>query len=540
MRILRYIAIFITIPLAGQVVSPLGRYEVDYARGCAPLTVNVTEILPTGGFPVQYFYNARATPPSGSISLTHTYNAPGTYYLVQLIGNDALSPKTDTLRIDVYNAVQPNYDYFFCDNREVNVTIDDTVYDSYTVSFAGNPGTNILNGQSVNYTYAPTDPLSILVKGMYSGAPDECGESFIVLSDVKDVLIAPDPTIAEVTQTCEGLFHLEVSAPVEQGVTYEIEWNKDGGAYTALFEGQFSGSMIFEDVDFSSTNTDYCVRVNAVDYCDNTRVFGTPLCGAISPTSLQPVRELYSTYVGESIALVLDPTTVGQFVIQRSFDEINYSTLAESQSTYTDASPFSGRQYFYQVSYKDTCDAVWNLQKTAPPFIKATEIGTNTYEISFDEAIHTSSNSFVYEGLLTGSTGNMSVPVNQGTFELKLPVTLGENQQFVISGTSGSVNISSNTLRLNFEFVIHVPKAFTPNNDGINDRLEFFGLDGANAELKIYTRWGQQIYGEISSAPSWDGRINGKLSEEGVYVYEISIPEQANHMQKGTFALIKK
>ena len=540
MRILRYVILFLSVPLIGQVTSPLGRYEVDYARGCVPLTINVTEILPTTGFPVQYFYNARATSPSGSISLTHTYNTPGTYYLVQLIGNDALSPKTDTLKIEVFNATEPNYNYFYCDNREINVTIDDDTYDSYMVSFAGNPATNILNGQSVNYSYGVADALSIQVRGMYSGAPDQCGESFLILTDVKDVLIAPDPSFVNLTQACEEQFHLEVSATTEQGVTYEIEWNKDGGAYTPLFEGQFSGSMVFKNVDFTTSNTSYCVRVNAVDYCDNTRVLGNSICTSVSPTTLQPVQELYSTYDGNAINVVVDPISAGKFVIQRSYDEINYSSIAESQSTYIDASPFSGRQYFYQVGFKDTCNAIWNIQKTAPPFLKATEKSTNTYEITFSEAIHNSTNSFTYEGSLVGTEGSMPIPVNNGVFELKLPVSLGAKQQLVITGTSGSNSIYSNTLKFNFEFVVYVPKAFTPNNDGVNDRLEFFGLDGANAELKIYTRWGQMIYSEVSTSPSWDGRISGKLSEEGVYVYEISIPEQTNHMQKGTFALIKK
>jgi gliding motility-associated-like protein len=539
MRIIKYIVILLSLPLAGQVSSPLGRYQVDYARGCAPLTINVTEIMATGGFPVQYFYET-PTNITGSISLTHTYNNPGTYYLVQLIGNDALNPKTDTLRIEVFNAIPPTFDYFFCDNREVNVTINDLNYDSYDVSFAGNPPTNLLNGQSVNYTYALIDPLSISVKGRYSGAPDNCGESIVVLPDVKSVLIAPDPDFVRLTQSCENTFHLEVLATTEQGVTYEIEWNKDGGAYSPLFEGQFSGTMLFENVNFTSGNSDYCVRINAVDYCDNSRVLGNPSCNSVAPASLNPIQEIYSTYVDQAISIILDPVSSGSFVFQRSFDGTNFSTINESPSSYTDPNPFQGRQYFYRVSYKDTCNTVWDQQNTAPPFVRAKEIGTNSYEITFDPAIHSSSNAFNYQGVLTGSGGSTSIPVSAGTFILKLPVSLGEKQQFVITGTSGSTVISSNTLNLNFEFVIYVPKAFTPNNDGLNDRLEFFGLDGANAELKIYTRWGQQIYGELSSAPAWDGRINGKLADEGVYVYEISIPEQANHRQKGTFALIKK
>ena len=58
--------------------------------------------------------------------------------------------------------------------------------------------------------------------------------------------------------------------------------------------------------------------------------------------------------------------------------------------------------------------------------------------------------------------------------------------------------------------------------------------------MKIFNRWGQQLYGEISSSPSWDGKLNGEVMREGVYIYEISIPEMANHIQRGTFAIINK
>ena len=40
----------------GQTSSPLGRFEVDYIKGCTPLTVSITDLL--GDPTAQYLYDA--------------------------------------------------------------------------------------------------------------------------------------------------------------------------------------------------------------------------------------------------------------------------------------------------------------------------------------------------------------------------------------------------------------------------------------------------------------------------------------------------
>lgn len=533
MHICRYIVLFATLSAQGQEVSPLGRFSVDYTSGCAPLTVNVTELDPFGAIDRQYFYEAPGNTVA-TTSLTHTYNTPGTYKLVQLVGA-AVTPNTDTLTIVVYEPALPDFDYYLCDNREVQVVIDDPTYDTYEVEFAGSTQVSLLDGQSTSYTFAPADPLTISVRGQYTGTPDNCGQSSLTLPAVNDALLAPAVNFVEIRQVCEDTYALSLNADFDENTNYEIEWSLDGGAYSTLANDLLTSPLVFPDVSFPPATSSYCVRVNVVNTCDASRQLGTPECVNLNTNDLAPIRNLYSTYAGNSIAIVLHETDLGTFRFERSFDGANYSQIHSGNTSFTDTSPFLGRQYQYRISYLDTCGGTWGTQPTQPPFVKATSTGVNRYLVEFDPPVHHDGLNFSYSAFLNETP----IPFTGNSFEINLTPEGGNRQPLYIQGVDGSTSVISNTVQLTYEFQVGVPKAFTPNGDGLNDRLEVFGLNGVEAELRIYTRWGQQVHREISTAPSWDGRVSGQMADEGVYVYEISIPGSNNRRQKGTFVLIK-
>jgi gliding motility-associated-like protein len=70
---------------------------------------------------------------------------------------------------------------------------------------------------------------------------------------------------------------------------------------------------------------------------------------------------------------------------------------------------------------------------------------------------------------------------------------------------------------------VYVPTAFSPNADGINDE---FGatyqclIDSYN--LRIYNRWGVEVYDSDNPDLRWDGSYQGKPAQEGVYVWVLT------------------
>jgi len=68
---------------------------------------------------------------------------------------------------------------------------------------------------------------------------------------------------------------------------------------------------------------------------------------------------------------------------------------------------------------------------------------------------------------------------------------------------------------------IYIPNTFTPNGDGVNDTWVIEGLD-ATATVKVFTRWGKEVYHSVGYSTSWNGEYNSKKLNSGVYYYVVT------------------
>ena len=91
---------------------------------------------------------------------------------------------------------------------------------------------------------------------------------------------------------------------------------------------------------------------------------------------------------------------------------------------------------------------------------------------------------------------------------------------------------------------IHMPNAFTPNNDGYNDSfgpVNIFTDESAEYLFVIYNRWGEKVFETSGINNYWDGQYKNQPSPLGVYVYLIHYisPEGLKFEKKGTVTLLK-
>jgi gliding motility-associated-like protein len=87
-----------------------------------------------------------------------------------------------------------------------------------------------------------------------------------------------------------------------------------------------------------------------------------------------------------------------------------------------------------------------------------------------------------------------------------------------------------------------IPKAFTPNNDGLNDRLVLRVLGLAEVEyFRIFNRNGEEVFSSKQIGQSWDGRWKGQLQPGGVYVWMAQGKDINGTVvkDKGTITLIR-
>jgi gliding motility-associated-like protein len=95
---------------------------------------------------------------------------------------------------------------------------------------------------------------------------------------------------------------------------------------------------------------------------------------------------------------------------------------------------------------------------------------------------------------------------------------------------------------------VYVPTAFTPNGDGVNDRLTVFG-DASIARVasfKVFDRWGGQVY-DATDLPTndtgqgWDGSFRGEEMPSGAYTFVITLlwVDGRASLESGSFTLLR-
>ena len=127
-------------------------------------------------------------------------------------------------------------------------------------------------------------------------------------------------------------------------------------------------------------------------------------------------------------------------------------------------------------------------------------------------------------------------------------VTLDGSEHAVtyqVKGTTAGSCIGYDTLTV---FVyktlpsVFIPSAFTPNKDGLNDKLipVLAGIKKLD-RFSIYNRWGQLLYSTSAEGQGWDGTVAGNEQPSGSYVYVVKAIDYLDKpiIKTGTVVIIR-
>jgi gliding motility-associated-like protein len=115
---------------------------------------------------------------------------------------------------------------------------------------------------------------------------------------------------------------------------------------------------------------------------------------------------------------------------------------------------------------------------------------------------------------------------------------------YVITITTGIGCIIKDTqlVRIFKEKEIYVPKGFSPNGDGNNDKIfpRLVGVRTLNY-FKVFNRWGQLIFMSTNINEGWDGTYKGVKQPMEGYVWIAEGVDIDNNIIKrtGTFLLLR-
>jgi gliding motility-associated-like protein len=137
-----------------------------------------------------------------------------------------------------------------------------------------------------------------------------------------------------------------------------------------------------------------------------------------------------------------------------------------------------------------------------------------------------------------GQTSTSSVP-----FFMTFSGTGDFKTMLIASNASGCADTIWKNIFLKPELLFHLPNAFTPNVDGLNEEFKPFQSFGMSKyRMTIVNRWGEILFYSEDPSVGWKGLdAEGEPVMEGVYAYAITFRyiDGVMHAYKGTVTIIK-
>lgn len=174
----------------------------------------------------------------------------------------------------------------------------------------------------------------------------------------------------------------------------------------------------------------------------------------------------------------------------------------------------------------NNCTGTYTLTVDTPvlgyPSFDTTSYGFVTY------GLYAIGDPIQFQSTITGDYVSVSWDFGDGTFSTELnPVhTYLIPKDYIVTQTVtypfGCVYVQTISLLVEKGYVLVVPTAYTPNNDGLNDTFRPVTKGLKNVVLDIYDTWGSLIYSETGEVlVGWDGKIKGFNAENGNYYSKV-------------------
>lgn len=99
----------------------------------------------------------------------------------------------------------------------------------------------------------------------------------------------------------------------------------------------------------------------------------------------------------------------------------------------------------------------------------------------------------------------------------------------------------SNDICFNFEPILFIPDAFSPNGDDLNELFNVKGGALKTFEFMIYNRWGEKLYESSDLNFNWDGKYKGVDQPQDVYMFYCRYTgfDGKLYSTKGTITLLR-
>lgn len=332
-----------------------------------------------------------------------------------------------------------------------------------------------------------------------------------------------------------------------------------------VFAPLFTTKSTSASFNYSSDNV--CFKVVAYSSSGKDSSVSNILCFGGSQYS--PVRNLYLRNVtvtapGENnIYFSASPSSdILSMKIERSADDMEYMPIdvvpvpsnLNIINYYSDEDASNGEQsYYYRLITTDSCGNIDTSSFGKSIVLNGYAFTNLTNRLEWDESFMQYGTVLNYRVYRQPNTSPIAVlPASTLFYEEDVTALVGDSGTLCYfieaeiamnlpDGTTETVYSHSNIKCLDQIIKITVPNAFAPEgkNKIFKPILRFTG--NKSYLFEIYNRWGGLIFSTKDFSKGWDGTYNGKLVEQGVYVFDIQVIDSngKNTERKGTVMVLR-
>ncbi len=209
-----------------------------------------------------------------------------------------------------------------------------------------------------------------------------------------------------------------------------------------------------------------------------------------------------------------------------------YSTVWSDGQTTEDAVNLISGEYTYTVTDAQGClifDSVFVAQPDS--------IDIN-YEIIPVSCVDQSDASILVGTF--GGTPPYTYLWTDGSVEENLEGIAPGDYELLITDNYGCTNTFAFVIEINEKECLIIPNTFTPNGDDYNDTWVIGNIElYPNTVVKIFNKWGNEVYSTEGVYVPWDGTFNGNPMPSEVYYYVIVLNNNEDNQYTGNVIIVR-
>ncbi len=525
--------------------SQLGRFSVEFTKGCDPFTVQIIERENLGDSIVKQYRFEEGLPFSNDKS--HVYqDTIGIFKIIQL--TESLEIRSDTLTIEVLENVSPDFELFVCNNNQVQIEITDESYDSYTVFTRLD--TMTLSQPNLVETLIFESPSQeiVSVQGRFSDPliSNNCKRLSQSINVVENFL-RPSVSSIDVIDNCLDNVNMEVNFSRQRNTISFLEQSIGQNNFERIAEISDKSSVRINNI--STEEGIICYQIKTIDQCTQTEQISDTTCLEFGDRSFK-IENITATIESDSIILSweeLSNADLFDYLIERSIDDQPFEIVATvPDDQFKDFLISPENQYRYRITPLDTCKNEGTSSVGSPMILRSERISGNLHNLQWNDHMGWGNftNSFWLQKLShDGSVFDSEKVLSGKSINVEVKDSISNMRIMALSNDRGQLMAFSNIIRLERITNLFLPEAFTPNNDGLNDVYKIIGTKEINqkVDFKIFSRWGELLFYSNNILDGWDGNFNGEPAPDGTYVYQLRFPDSKNNwvVKTASFVLLR-